>query len=447
MKRIVTAVAIALGIAAGALWAAESPKEIPADVAFEKARTLMQQKRFTEALPYLKRLAKHGNKAAMYQLANLYEKGLGVPQDYKKAAEWYRRAAGSYAYTRKILKGQADLFSDDFLQRLKAQFSDASSQAANEAMLASLETDTKETRSLLSEIASGRFFGLQPYKTNYLLPAAYASNLYARHPSAYKSYALYDRIMQTNLYDRYGTYGSHTEVEFQFSLKKNLTYNLFGFGEIITAAYTQHSFWQLYSASSPFRETNYMPEVFVGFPTPPTINESVGLKAVRFGFLHQSNGQEGYRSRSWNRLYLQGLFQHENLFLTARVWYRIPEADKSADYYRGYTFDASGNPILYPDPNEAGDDNPDIVDYMGYGDISFRYLYRRHQFGGLVRYNFNKGGQSRGAVQLEWSYPFLGSKATFWYLKLFNGYGESLIDYNRNVTKLSFGFSFSRGIF
>ncbi len=426
---------------------AEESNRIPPNVAFENLRNLLQQHRYSEALPYLERLARHGNKAAMYQLARLYEEGKGVEKSYEKAAEWYKRAAGEFAYTQSILEGEEALFSPSFVKRLKAQFSSASSSAANQTMLATLQTDTKETRSLLTEIADGRFFGLQPYKSNYLLPISHASDLYTRHPSAYKSYALYDSIMHSDLFDRYGTYGSHTEVEFQFSLKKNLTYNLFGFGEIVTAAYTQHSFWQLYTASSPFRETNYMPEIFVGIPTPPSIGEAIGLKATRWGFLHQSNGQEGYRSRSWNRLYVQGLFQWENLFLAARAWYRIPEADKSDAYYRGYILDESGRPLLYPDPNESGDDNPDIVDYMGYGDLSFNYLQGRHQFGGTFRYNFNKGGESRGAVELSWSYPFFGSPATFWYAKIFTGYGESLIDYDRHVTKLSFGFSFSRGIF
>jgi phospholipase A1 len=49
-------------------------------------------------------------------------------------------------------------------------------------------------------------------------------------------------------------------------------------------------------------------------------------------------------------------------------------------------------------------------------------------------------------VKLDWYYPFFGSHTTFWYLQFFNGYGESLIDYNRNYTKASFGFSFSRGV-
>ncbi|WP_456453260.1 hypothetical protein [Hydrogenimonas sp.] len=158
------------------------PNAVPADEAFRKARMLLETKNYREALPYLERLARHGNKAAMYQLATLYEKGLGVPQSFERSSYWYKKAAGDYAYTQKILDGQEAVFDPHFSKRLSAQFSGASNAVANQAMLASLETNTPETRNLLEELASGKFFGLKPYKANYLLPASYASRRYARQP-------------------------------------------------------------------------------------------------------------------------------------------------------------------------------------------------------------------------------------------------------------------------
>ncbi|WP_456451252.1 phospholipase A, partial [Hydrogenimonas sp.] len=421
---------------------------------FQQAIQYMESKQYAKAVPLLEELAEKGNKAAMYRLAYIYENGLGVAQDFKKAARWYKEAAKTYAYTVEAQKKGTDVYSKKFAERLKAQFTEESVRAAGMAAIAKVDTDTPETKSFLNDLANGRFFGLTPYKANYIMPVGYADRKYRRQPSAYKSYAIADAILNDG-YNReaYDTYDSQTEVEFQFSLKKNLTYNLFGFNEYITAAYTQRSFWQLYSDSGPFRETNYMPEIYLAVPTSASFDEMTGLKVTKWGFIHQSNGQEGYRSRSWNRLYLEGMFQWSNLFLSARVWYRLPEDDKSDDYYRGYV-DVNHNGIPDPgdrliDPNSESDkdDNPDILDYMGYGDLSFSYLWRKHQFGGLFRYNFGKGGHDRGAVQLDWSYPFFDSKTTFWYFKFFNGYGESLIDYNRNVTKTSFGFAFSRGLF
>jgi hypothetical protein len=46
-------------------------ENIPPEEAFLKARTLLELKRYADTVPYLQRLAKHGNKAAMYQLATL----------------------------------------------------------------------------------------------------------------------------------------------------------------------------------------------------------------------------------------------------------------------------------------------------------------------------------------------------------------------------------------
>ncbi|MDP1785316.1 MAG: phospholipase A, partial [Sulfuricurvum sp.] len=227
------------------------------------------------------------------------------------------------------------------------------------------------------------------------------------------------------------------------SLTKMLTYNLFGWNEYINFAYTQKVWWQVYSNSAPFRAINYMPELFMGVPVSESISDVSGLKLAKFGFMHESNGQEGYRSRSWNRLYLAGIWQWDNLFLTTRVWYKIPENKKYDGYFEGVVNPATG---AY-EPNYPGDDNPDIQDYLGYGDVKLKYLYEKHEVGALFRYNFGSGGTSRGAVDAHWSYPFLNSGNTFWYAKLFSGYGESLIDYDRSVTKVLFGFSFSRDLF
>ncbi len=203
--------------------------------------------------------------------------------------------------------------------------------------------------------------------------------------------------------------------------------------------YTQKVWWQFYSGSAPFRETNYLPEIFVTVPSSQSLDDSLGLKAIKIGFVHESNGQEGYRSRSWNRLYATGMWQWGNLFLATRAWYRIPESEKEPGYYEG---------DLGPDyANVNGDDNPDIEKYLGYGDIKIDYLNGKSKYGLLIRNNLRLNRDNKGAVELNWSYPFFDSPNTFWYLKFFHGYGESLIDYNTEVTKAAFGFSFSRGLF
>ncbi len=259
-------------------------------------------------------------------------------------------------------------------------------------------------------------FGLYAYKTNYIIPLSYGTKIYP-----YWS----DNGIVTQNSDYYKQY----EAEFQISLKKPLSFNLFGLHETIAFAYTQKVWWQIYAPSAPFRETNYEPEIFVTFPTTKEIDKKSGLKGFRVGFVHESNGRSGLQSRSWNRIYLGSIWQKGNLFTNFRIWHRIPEDKKSS-------------------PTDLnGDDNPDILDYMGYGDISLFYLFGKHQIGMVVRNNLHLNKDNKGAVMIDFSSPMPYTKDSFWYLKLFSGYGESLIDYNHAVTKFSVGFSFSRGLF
>jgi hypothetical protein len=48
---------------------------------------------YQTALKEFERLAEEGDTDAQYQLAIMYYRGEGVPQDYGKARMWYRRAA------------------------------------------------------------------------------------------------------------------------------------------------------------------------------------------------------------------------------------------------------------------------------------------------------------------------------------------------------------------
>jgi TPR repeat protein len=78
---------------------------------FQKAIQYFESKQYAKALPLLEELAKSGNKAAMYRLAYIYENGLGVPKDFKKAAHWYKEAAKTYAYTIEAQKKGTDVYS------------------------------------------------------------------------------------------------------------------------------------------------------------------------------------------------------------------------------------------------------------------------------------------------------------------------------------------------
>jgi phospholipase A1/A2 len=177
-------------------------------------------------------------------------------------------------------------------------------------------------------------------------------------------------------------------------------------------AYTQQSQWQVYSSdiSSPFRETNYMPELFGSF-RPGVELGTLKLNLLNFGFTHQSNGRADPISRSWDRLFVEGGLDGENFALIVRAWTRIELGD---DYE---------------------DDNPDILDYMGYGQATALYRWRDNTFTLMGRGNFATG---KGAAQFSWtSRPILGPMRV--HFQLFSGYGESLIDYDWNQTTVGIG--------
>ncbi len=241
----------------------------------------------------------------------------------------------------------------------------------------------------------GSSYVLAPHRQNYFLVINYNSDL------------------NKEIYENTGQDApKNYEAKFQISFKVLTWKKMFGDKGDLFVAYTQRSVWQLYdeALSSPFRDTNFEPEVFVKFDTDFNLG---GLKNrfITIGFNHQSNGESESLSRSWNRIYAAFVAERGNLALILKPWYRIPE-------------------------KEENDDNPNIEKYLGYGELTAAYLMKEHVFTLMFRNNL-RANENRGAVELGWSYPFTPKVRV--YVQCFNGYGESLIDYNNSVNRIGFG--------
>jgi phospholipase A1 len=240
-------------------------------------------------------------------------------------------------------------------------------------------------------------FVITPHKPNYILPIAYND---------------------TPNYDPNNTGTSSdldkNEVKFQMSMKFPITEDLFGEEGSLFFAYTNLSFWQAYNedTSRPFRETNHEPELFLIFPVE---FEVLGMRnrLIQLGIIHQSNGRSEPESRSWNRLYLDFVFQRKDLYLSIKPWVRLT--------------------------GSAKDDNPDIQDFLGHGEIRGVYSNGYHTVSLMLRNNLSS--PNYGAVELNWSFPM--SRRAKWFVQYFNGYGESLIDYNAKVNRLGIGIAFT----
>ncbi|APW40011.1 phospholipase [Rhodoferax koreense] len=217
------------------------------------------------------------------------------------------------------------------------------------------------------------------------------------------------------------------EARIQLSVRTKVAQGLLTRGhptlsDSIWFGYTQQSYWQLFSPalSRPFRATDHEPEVIYVYPTDAQLPGGWRLRYSGLGLVHQSNGQNLPLSRSWNRYYVMAGMEKDNKFrFQARLWQRIKESD--------------GN-----------DDNPDMVDYIGRGEFMGAWNYDKdNTFIATLRSTLRS--PNRGSLRLEWLQA-LGnadskrSQLRF-HTQLFTGYGDSLIDYNRKRTVLSFGLS------
>lgn len=207
---------------------------------------------------------------------------------------------------------------------------------------------------------------------------------------------------------------NETEVKFQLSAKYPIAIDLFDGAGNLFFAYTNRSFWQMYNSNSaPFRETNHEPELFLILKNNWQLFGFTN-SLVQIGIVHQSNGRAATLSRSWNRLFASFIFEKDNLAVGFKPWYRIKE-------------------------DATTDNNPDIEDYMGSFELTGVYKNNQHTFSAMLRNNLQKN--NRGAIQLDWVFPL--SKYLSGYVQIFDGYGESLIDYNYHQKSLGFGVTLS----
>lgn len=208
------------------------------------------------------------------------------------------------------------------------------------------------------------------------------------------------------------------ESKLQISFKTKIAEDLFKTRADLWFGYTQKSDWQLWNQgeeSAPFRNNDYMPEIMLTQPVKADLPFGGKLRMLGAGFAHQSNGQSRPESRSWNRLYAMAGMEWGKLTVIPRVWMRA--------------LDQSG----------SEDDNPNIMDYMGYGDVKLQYRFNdRQTLGTTLRYNPKTG---RGAIETGYTFPVKGKLKA--YVRGFHGYGESLIDYNHKQTGIGIGVMFN----
>ncbi|MGH8052328.1 MAG: phospholipase A [Stenotrophomonas sp.] len=247
-------------------------------------------------------------------------------------------------------------------------------------------------------------FQLRAYKPVYLLPAFWSSkpNEMPHSPNPNNTVTESEEL-------------ESTELKFQLSFKTKVAENLFGDNGDIWVGYTQSSRWQAYNSelSRPFRETNYEPEVMLTFRNGYSLFGWNG-RMMGVSLNHQSNGRSDPLSRSWNRVIFNVGLDRENWAIMLRPWYRIPES-------------------------RGEDNNPDIEDYIGRGDATLVYNRNGHELALTGRHSLRSGDRAHGSVQLDYGFPI--NNLLRGHVQVFDGYGESMIDYNHRATYIGVGVS------
>ena len=242
-------------------------------------------------------------------------------------------------------------------------------------------------------------YSLFPHKGTYLMPFVY-NNL--THEGIYSEYK---KVEEND-----GRLYKNTEAEFQISFLIPIYRRIAKTNWDLVFAYTHHSWWQVYNSSwsRPFRETNYNPELFMR-KVDPNLRKflSFDLIALDLGYAHQSNGQIQVLSRSWDRLFARGFFQSKWISFGVTGWYRLPE-------------------------KRDQDDNRDIYNYMGLGELELIKSVGPHSFKAKMPLLSHHMG-----LDLKYTYPWRDQLR--WFLSYQSGYGQSLIEYNRPTQRIGVG--------
>lgn len=206
------------------------------------------------------------------------------------------------------------------------------------------------------------------------------------------------------------------EIDLKFQLSYRIKLAEYSKSWSAFMAHTHKAYWAISSEeSAPFKEHNFNPEVHVRWDNPES---SLPLKHFQLGVEHESTGVAGPGSRSWNRITGQTEWAFDandhttpgHLHAYLRAWWIF---DKDED------------------------NNPDIADHLGYGEVGLAYaIHEKWKFGGQVALTFRKK-----SVMAEYGFKTKKSEY-FYYVQYWNGRGEWLMNYKEDTSILRAGIKF-----
>ena len=201
---------------------------------------------------------------------------------------------------------------------------------------------------------------------------------------------------------------STADIKFQVSIRQLLFKNLLPRNQILALTYTQKSFWNIYEQSSPFADNNYNPGLSLSRPV--THNGAlIGFTSIAFE--HESNGKDSLDNRSCNYFVLSGVYLFNDMFSTQiKIW---------GGWLSG--------------------ENKDLYSkYRGYGLFAINYKSQRDRIWCSLVINPRDKLKSFN-TQIEVSYKPNRNTTPYIFLQWYNGYGESLLEYNKYTSMIRVG--------
>lgn len=193
----------------------------------------------------------------------------------------------------------------------------------------------------------------------------------------------------------------NSDAKFQISLRHRLYKSMLPWRIYLFFTYTQRSFWDIYRKSAPFTETNYNPSLGFGHNFVKD-DRIVALASLQFE--HESNGRDSIWSRSWNKISLMGLYAfNQNYTLQAKCWIPIMVAKE----------------------------NKHLASYAGIAQIAGTYTSNNKRLNCSVLMIKRSGWDLSANWQIEIAYKIFRLDNQYFFLQYYNGYGESMLDFDR----------------
>lgn len=201
----------------------------------------------------------------------------------------------------------------------------------------------------------------------------------------------------------------NSDVKFQISFQQRLTKSVLPGNTYLYLFYSQKAMWNVFEESLPFHDLNFNPGV--GLSRFIIMKGHLVGKATMM-IEHESNGRDGTASRSWNKISWAGeAYISPYLMAHAKFW--IPIVD--------------------------GKYNRDILKYCGIYQAGFQAKSLDDKWVLDMTLVKREGWNLNFNTIVQLGYRINHNSNQFIMLQYYNGFGESLLDYNKYHSRIRFG--------